>query len=178
MDKLVSLVPEIYYDLIARIVPSSILCFVLSWSAKTELSSPKDLGSAAMIGLLLIVGYALGLVLDMLAGTLLNWPNRGIFWVFGQFTEKENVWQVDVWHVIASESNAARASHLRKMMAERAMLRNLVVLSIAVWLLGGWPMSVLSAGINASAIVVLVLAYYRMEFWVRYGAVTRNGAAT
>jgi len=173
MDKLVSLVPEIYYDLIGRIVPGSILCFLLSWSVKTELSSLKDLvGGAPMIALVLVVGYAMGLVLDMLAGTLLNWPNRGVFWVFGQLTEKQNVWQVNVWQVIASESNAERASKLRKMMAERALLRNLLVLSIALWLLGGWPMSNLPAGINATAVIVLVLVYYRMEFWVRYDAVS------
>ena len=71
-----------------------------------------------MIALVLVVGYAIGLVLDMLAGTLLRWPNRVIFCVFRHRTKKQEVkkaWKVDVWQVIESEANEARASKLTKM---------------------------------------------------------------
>jgi hypothetical protein len=175
MDKLASLVPEIYYDLIGRIVPGLILCLVLFWNLRTELSFLKELGGGTVIAFVLLLGYAMGLILDLLAGMFLYRPNRIIFWALAKFAAKNNVWQVHVWQVIARQSDEARASHLRKMMAERAALRNLTVLSIALWLLGGWPMSRLPSAISTAAVIALVLAYYRMEFWVRYEAMSLNG---
>jgi len=174
MDKLASLVPEVYYDLIGRIVPGAILCFVLYSTFATELSFIKDFDGASKFALVFIVAYAMGLVQDMLAGTFLHWTNQAVFWIFRQFTKKPNIWKVNVWQVIAGETNDARASKLRKMMAERAMLRNILVLSIALWPLGCWPMSILHVGANATIIVILILVYYRMEFWVRYDAVNGN----
>jgi uncharacterized membrane protein len=58
VDKLVSLIPEIYYDLIGRIVPGSILCFVVSWL--TEFSSQEELTAAVAVITLLVVSYAAG----------------------------------------------------------------------------------------------------------------------
>ena len=77
MEKLASLVPEVYYDLIGRVVPGSLLYLALAWSVPSLNHEPS-------IALVLLVGYTMGLVLDTLAGALLAWPNRYIiFRVFG-----------------------------------------------------------------------------------------------
>lgn len=175
MDKLASLVPEIYYDLIARVVPGSVLCVILAVSVNVELAPLQLLGGALLSALALLISYATGFVLDIFSGALLEWPNRGIFWVLGRVS---SAWQTDVWEAIANETSGAHAAKLTKMMAERALLRSLMVLSVALWLLESWPMGNLSTQTKAALVIVIVLVYYRMEFWVRFAAERGKRAAT
>jgi hypothetical protein len=38
MDKLTDLIPEFYYDLIARVTPGALLCAALVWSVRQRLA--------------------------------------------------------------------------------------------------------------------------------------------
>ena len=97
-------------------------------------------------------------------------PVSGVLiWLFGE------VWETKVWDEIAKEKKEARYSKLTKMMAERAMLRNLMVLLLLLSVLGPFgfqPMASLPVWISALAVVALVVAYYRMDFLCR---LTANG---
>lgn len=172
MDNLNSLIPEFYYDLICRIVPGVILCFIFGWSVQDNLVPLGELSGAILAPLAFVLSYATGFVLDIFSGSILRFPNWMFFKGLSRITrrDKRMVWETNVWQVILSVEDDAHRSKLKKMMAERAVLRNLLVLSVVVWLSGSWPMSCMKWEHNTVIVLVLCGVYYQMEFWVKRDA--------
>ena len=120
-----SAIPEIYYDLIARIVPGTIALGVYGWG---EINKGFDLGK---LSLGLIFSYMTGLMLNLLAEQ---------FWHFILFRWRSKLWKSakarktdgELWLWIRSIPLIDRNLYT-KMMAEKSLFASLTVGSLIMF---------------------------------------------
>ena len=117
-----SAIPEIYYDLIARIVPGALFLSVYGWK---EIDKTFD---AAKISFALVLSYLIGLVLNLLAGR---------FWHFAFFKRREKLGKRaqtvrsdgELWLWIRNLPLVDRNLYT-KMMAEKMLFSSLSIASL------------------------------------------------
>lgn len=113
MDKLLELIPEFYYDLIARITPGTILIVVVipfsSWQQFLE----KDSLPISVVLLFLISSYIIGFLVDAFSVTV-EGLIEPLFWKTTIFEELDRI------------ANEDSAKHLTKLVAELTLLRVLL----------------------------------------------------
>lgn len=114
MDRLLELIPEFYYDLIARITPGAILIVVVipfdNWKRFIE----KDGSPISVILLFLISSYIIGFLIDAFSVTVEGFIER-------YFLDTTTIFEA--LDGIANESSAKR---LTKLVAELTLLRVLL----------------------------------------------------
>jgi hypothetical protein len=176
-DKLGSLIPDFFYDVIGRVTPGAILLGAIAWDSRLALAPLKEISAALVVPLVLLFSYAIGIIIDIACGGTIGLLSWYIFRALHHITAKD-VWGTDVWQVARESNDPHHASVLKKMMAERSLLRSLVALWIALWVFDFSLLAQLSFMVKASALVGLLFVYYRMEFSSRFEAsreVTRAG---
>ena len=160
MDKLTDLIPEFYYDLIARVTPGALLCAALVWSVRQRL---------AVAELDPVIGLPLGLLASYLAGFLLDTASaltlgRVAPYLFRALGKRFSIWQVDVWkHINETRSDGHRAK-LVKMMAERAMARSLVTLVTVMWISDLAPMPGFTALAKVGLLIGVIACWIQAEY--------------
>jgi hypothetical protein len=165
-----SVIPSVYYDLIARIGPGVPLVILLAWDSKNELSWLEDvLGSAGVILLVIMAGYLVGLLLTPASGVLCAIPiliirqfmRRAIglsdyrFWdilgVSGKISDRTDA--VGLWNKDAGLT-------LAKMSAEAILCQNLLfglLLAVLAHQLGFLGLSTLGSIATETKVLVAVL---------------------
>ena len=121
-DGIWSLIPQIYYDLIARIIPGIILITIFIIFLGCPCLS-KTIDYKIIIGFVLILSYGMGFVLEIACN---------IIW--DEFICNEKSFKSDkkLWRWIR---NSDKSILLTKMMAEKAMFRSMVLISIIAFFL-------------------------------------------
>lgn len=134
LAKFAGLVPQVYYDLIARVVPGAVACLLYGYAfaAKLRMFSSYDTVTGILFGF--VLAYVIGIVLDLLSEGLFGavFSSDGLFRRrFHSVMSDEEVWkrlddkEEGVGHPQWSE---AEKSVLIKMMAERSLMRVLLLL--------------------------------------------------
>jgi hypothetical protein len=160
MDKLSELIPEFYYDLIARVTPGAVLCATLAWSVHQRVPIDK-LDPVIGLPLALLVSYLAGFLLDSVSAMTLG---RIAGHIFEKLGTRFPVWRIDVWkHINEATANSDRAK-LTKMMAERAMARSLVALIGGMWLFSLGPVSNFAVLANVGLLLVLIACWVQAEY--------------
>jgi hypothetical protein len=80
MDKILALIPEVYYDIIARILPGIIFVLVVIPSNLWEVMSQKDILTNSALLLFLVSGYICGFVLDACSASVEAIWDKGRLW--------------------------------------------------------------------------------------------------
>jgi len=164
LDKLNALIPEFFYDLIGRICPGAVLCLAVGWDVRSDLTCFKELGGGVLTLLAFLLSYVAGFCLDTFSGMTVGNCYRG--WVFPLLHRwrKQDVYNTDVWQVIRDSRDNETKAVLTKMMAERTMLRSLLVSWIGLWVVGSSLLVPLHVATRIVVLIVLLSISYRGEF--------------
>ena len=163
-DTLSALIQEFFYDLIGRISPGALLCLAVGWDVRNDLIPFKDLGGGVLTLLAFFLSYVAGFCLDIFSGLTVGNCYRWCVFPLLHWLSKKDVYDTDVWQVIRGARDNERKAVLTKMMAERAMVRNLVVLWIGLWVFGSSLLLSLHFATKAVLLITLVAISYRVEF--------------
>ena len=168
MDRFSSLVPEFFYDIIARVIPGVVAVAVVALAIG---DASVELSAALLLPLAAIVSYLAGFLLDVGSSILFRVPNRLAFRLLRRIT-KHPAWDVSVWDVIRSHGEADGAAILLKLVAEQTMLRNLSVLMGLSLLADVSMLEPVPVWQQVGVWFVFVLLYYRAEFKTRTNVLT------
>jgi hypothetical protein len=173
MDKFADLLPEFFYDLIARITPGAVLCAALAWNVRQRVPV-TELDPVIGFPVALMASYLAGFLLDTVSAMTLG----GFAWLIIQIFKKLGtrfkrvktplkVWQIDVRkHINASLSERYRPKFI-KVLAEKVMARSLVTLVAGMWISYLAPMAGFSVLAKASLLLGLVACWGKAEFNLR-----------
>src|SRR4029453_1207728 len=173
MDKFSDLLPEFFYDLIARITPGAVLCAALAWNVRQRVPV-TELDPVIGFPVALMASYLAGFLLDTVSAMTLG----GFAWLIIQIFKKLGtrfkrvktplkVWQIDVRkHINASLSERYRPKFI-KVLAEKVMARSLVTLVAGMWISYLAPMAGFSVLAKASLLLGLVACWGKAEFNLR-----------
>lgn len=169
MDKLGELIPNLFYDLIARICPGSLFSAVLLLDPRSQALTLNQLQPAILTLLFFIISYVVGFLLDICSESISYGLNIAISKSFYRYANKD-VWALDVWEVMTKHGYHEDSSYvlfLRKCIAELALFRSLCL----AWLLFlALDVSVLN-GVDflykLFTLAILVFAIFRRELSVR-----------
>ena len=133
MEKLAALVPELYYDLIGRVVPGTIcvVFFVVVFLAPLRDILPHD--GAMITALALVMAYAAGLVLDAVSGLTIGPANellrRSMMYLpVLRSRSARTLDALDPWAFMRGRAPADASAVVGKILAERTCLRSLALL--------------------------------------------------
>ncbi len=171
MDKVGSLVPEFYYDLIARMAPGVVLCIALGWDGREKLLPLMEASPAIVAALATVICYVIGFLLDVLAARTLGKVNRIVFGMLKKLKPEKAEWDIDVWKLIRStDKDTELRLVLLKVMAERTMLRSFVLIWMALWYLEPSFLVPLNFLTKAAVWFFLMFEYSKSEFGTRRDA--------
>lgn len=164
MDKISSLVPQFYYDLIGRVVPGAFFCCAVVWKFRAELEPIYKLNPVILTSLALIAAYTAGFFLESVAAAFLDFARlrSALQFLKNRFNIPEvTLWQVKRMSLIPPSNDA-----LLKLKGERTMIRGFCVVWILFWLppidlLSSLPLFVMVVGLAA-----LALLYYRWTCYI------------
>lgn len=160
------LVPEVYFDLIARIVPGGVTLVAMTVN-RTFVESPLALGKAGLVLVGLLCAYALGLVLDVF-GDLVG---TGITLLWNETTETTKARTIrsnlEVCQDIDALGDRRLASVLTKLMAEKVLTRSLCLLSILLVVPGITAISGIAPWMNLASAGLCGALTMRIEYHLR-----------
>ena len=170
MGSFESLVPEFYYDLIARITPGALALVVLGQSADpSSLDRILAVGSALLLPLAVLSAYVVGFLLQAIS----SWVSRVVAALvrsLGRKSGEIELWRVDPWLTVRSAAPQLDASVLLKALAERTMMRSIMILAVLLVVLDA-PMVRGVGGVGRiSGIVFLIAVNWRAEVTARWTA--------
>lgn len=167
--------PEFFYDLIARIAPGAVLCAALAWNVRQRVPV-TELDPVIGFPFALMASYLAGFLLDTVSAMTLGGFASLIIKTFVKLgtrfpklvkTTQLEVWQSDVReHINASLSERHRARFI-KVLAESVMARSLVTLVAGLWISYLAPMAGFSVLAKASLLLGLVACWGKAEFNLR-----------
>jgi hypothetical protein len=167
--------PEFFYDLIARIAPGAVLCAALAWNVRQRVPV-TELDPVIGFPFALMASYLAGFLLDTVSAMTLGWFASLIIKKFAKLgtrfskrvkTTLLEIWQSDVReHINAGLSERHRA-RLIKVLAESVMARSLVTLVAGMWISYLAPMAGFSVQAKASLLLGLVACWGKAEFNLR-----------
>ena len=130
LKEIASVLPEFHFDVLARVVPGVLTVALYGWE-KTQLTS-----SFASVSLVLVLGYVIGITIDVLSDMILGKPllfiGKLLSPIFKRLTY-ENVRPIRNDQRLWGDLRRAGDSQylvLTKMMAEKAMLRGAILIAI------------------------------------------------
>ncbi len=170
LEKLAGLVPEIYYDLIARLIPGSFALVAIGSHFREKLAPLAHLNEALLTLLALAATYALGFLLDIAAGIVLNQiANPLIRKSLSRFrnAESRKLDDVEPWDTVREMANQSAAAVIGKMLAEESFLRNASVLYLIFWLVRFDPVSSMPACTNLLILIAFLAVQYYWGHLVR-----------
>jgi hypothetical protein len=155
MKELSDIVPQFYYDLIARVASGAIAAIVLAAAYGHYFPWLDQLGAAGLAATALVASYLFGLILDLSSEFLLSGIGRGIVRILKKLPTREKKrstrnwqWPTDseLWNTLGdfeqkdSSWVQSQVPVLRKMMAERTLLRvAFLELALFVPTFYAWP---------------------------------------
>jgi hypothetical protein len=164
-----SIIPEFYYDLIARITPGALLCLAVLWDYRVELAPLLALGAVVYTAIGLMAAYTVGLLIDVLTGIVFDIIFLGLRNVARCLANKPEaqkpvpkwieVWKTDTSQVMSKLDDLQKMGALIKLHGERDLLEALCF----IWIVLGFllhPSSIMSgfsAFTKIGIAVVLVL---------------------
>jgi hypothetical protein len=161
MDRLLELIPEFYYDLIARITPGAILIAVVipfsSWQQFLE----KDSLPISVILLFLISSYIIGFLIDAFSVTIEGFIEHYILSI------KTTIFEA--LDEIANESNAKR---LTKLVAELTLLR--VLLTGWVIIGSSWRFPIFRFPFCCNWFFYLIILVFLLTAYLKWYTCTRK----
>ena len=155
------LVPEVYFDLIARMVPGIIAMIVIAIDpgvTKHIATFEPLFGKAGLFLISLLVSYAVGLVFDV-AGEAIS---EDIIWIIKKISKLKIRNSMQLHNQVKTRSEPNLAPIFLKIMAERIVFRSLLLLTI----LTNWFSSFFS-GVVLPLSAAFLLLLIHMEFYVR-----------
>lgn len=131
MEKLSDIVPQFYYDLIARVTPGAIACiFLWAWFREYVLW-PNEFGAAGVLVTAFVVSYFFGLIFDLSSELLLS--RIACIWNKCSTEHQLNWWSDSaLWSKLVKLQKTgspwvrSQLPVLTKMMAERSLLRGAI----------------------------------------------------
>jgi hypothetical protein len=175
MGKLAALVPELYYDLIARLVPGGIGLVLVSASLPPALLEKLPGNEPATI-LAVVAAYAMGLLLDAGSGITIGPINALVrrAWAFVPILRNRPVRaldDLDPWAFMRGGAKPSASAVVGKLVAERTCLHSFTFLCAVGWLTDSLRVGVI--GTLGSAVVTtgVAVAQYRWDYLAR---VTRS----
>lgn len=156
------IVPEFYFDIIARITPGVIATAPYIWNDIT-LDPNLLLG-----GVGLVISYFVGLILDKISDRLLTPSLRKLL-----FLSTNSVWRNfrhikdwEIWVWIHTDVSGLKSALLKKMMAERIAIRS-IFFTFLIWLVPCLTPSVMvdhwSPLVIASVALILIYAHQKAD---------------
>jgi hypothetical protein len=163
-EKLGQIVPELFFDVIARVVPGTAFLMVCLWHRTDE-----KLDFTTTLGVL-FVAYTIGITVDVLSSVITSFLEPRIKFVWPSYVPDS-----EIWEPIFAKAGS-RHSRCLKMMAEQAMFRTSLFLSIVFFFwrppafaeLNYYPLYV------ASCSIALLICYARMHWVVACEVKSRN----
>lgn len=168
MQSIGSLIPTIFYDLIARICPGILFFFIVVSDSRVQPFISKLPDETSVI-LLVVSGYVVGFLLDVVtqAGAYLF---DGLLSYVAFNLTKRSIWALDVWEVIENMEDTGHSMRMRKYMAELSLFRVLSASWLILWILQVSFVSNLTFTLNFSLLIILLCACYCRDLIARRSA--------
>lgn len=124
IEKALSVVPEVYFDLIARLIPGSIawLIFTNLFDKINPFEQLKDFNVAVLI---LVASYIIGFTADTVSFSLTYYLHK--------LLEPKIISHKRKWEIVSSLSNDSHITIITKMSAENILCRSLGLIFIFFW---------------------------------------------
>jgi len=175
MEKLAALVPELYYDLIARLVPGGIGVVLFAASVPPPLRDKLPKEPATILAV--VAAYTMGLLLDAASSLTIGPMNALVRWAWGfvpilRRRRARDLDAVDPWGFMRGGAKPSASGVVGKLLAERTCLRSFTLLWPVAWLTNALPIGNISALGSAVVTTGLALAQYRWDYLARATAET------
>lgn len=166
MNKIKELIPEFFYDLIARITPGSILLVAVCWHWQVSPMTLKRFEGTILVALALIASYVLGFFLDHISYMLIYFPDRLVKRILlKRASGSSSKWKVDTWEVLRSTKDDSDTVVLLKMTAERVMIRSVMM----IWVISCFlevPPSDLDIRYKVGVLFVFIGSLYLKDYYL------------
>jgi hypothetical protein len=168
LAKVADLVPQFYFDLIGRVAPGAVACVLYGFAIGVDVVALSHLGTGTIVLAGFVLSYVVGLILDLLS--------EGILKVLASFTSikpDKKLWdEIEEKKKESTESllSAPQKTLLTKMMAERSLMRVLVVVSVPFAI--DWPIrgslfpddkAAILGPVAVTAIAVLLISSFILD---------------
>jgi hypothetical protein len=146
-ERVASVVPSVYYDLIARVLPGAATIAGVMWASRAtplNLTSVTGLGEASLLLAVAGAAYVVGLLITPLGSFLCELPLR----ILGSRVPSVRDFSSQVlWKRIrkVEQADPAFGATLAKMAAEVTLCQNLVAAVVVMWVIPGGRLSALQA---------------------------------
>jgi hypothetical protein len=129
LEKAAGIVPTLYYDIIARIIPGVAFLLALSWKQQTELSNWIKVGSWSVV-LFIFLAYLAGMLLTAV-GLVFDFA---WYWLSTRLNWLWSPWDIGLKIDELFRRNASVGNSVLKMYAETTMFENLLAAIAICWL--------------------------------------------
>jgi hypothetical protein len=168
-----SIIPEFYYDLIARITPGALLCLAVLWDYQVKLAPLLALGAVVYTAIGLMAAYTVGLLIDVFAGIVFDTIFLGLRSVARCLANKPclakkpeaqkpvlkklkkwiEVWKIDTSQVTNKLDDPQKMGALIKLQGERDLLEALCF----IWIVLGFLLHPIMSGFSAFTKIVIAV---------------------
>lgn len=169
MDKLGELIPNLFYDLIARICPGILFSVFLLLDPRFQQFMHNQLQPTVLTLLFFVVSYVIGFLLDICAESGAYALNLAISNFILRITNKD-IWALDIWEVMTKHGYHEDNSYtlfLRKCIAELALFRSLLLAWLLLWLFEFSLLDGIKNPYKFLGLVILGFAVFRREISAR-----------
>lgn len=169
MDKLGELIPNLFYDLIARICPGILFSAFISLDSRFQFLKLSQVQPTILVVLFFVGSYIIGFLIDIVAESAAYSVNLAICYSIRHFIKKD-VWTLDTWEVMAKydyQEDSRYTLFIRKCLAELALFRSLFFAWLLLWLFQASLLNSISSFQRLLVFAILGFAVFRRELSTR-----------
>ncbi len=162
VEGVLGLVPEVYFDLIARVVPGVLVIVAISVDADFTGGLP-DVGKFGLVLIGLLCAYAVGFVFDVAGDTI----SDALILLWNATRHLKVRRSLEICRTIDGIDDQRLAPVLTKLMAEKVLVRSLCLLSITALAFPAWPAQTDLWWAKLLSAAVFGILVIRMEYHLR-----------
>lgn len=172
MEKLEALVPELYYDLIVRLMPGTLAAFAIVVNCPTLAVPLRNTNGVVVSIVALTAAYTLGMLLQVVSGATLDPLSEGVRWIAARVPFlRSSRWrtfdQIDARQIMRSLEGRGGAHVIGKIRAERSFLRSLTLLCLLLWFFCAEPFCAIPLSMRALLTGILFFGQYQWDYLSR-----------
>ncbi len=167
------LVPEVYFDLIARVVPGVVAAVAIVGGVAVS-GALQEIGKIGLVLIGLLGAYAVGLVLDVAGDTI----SENLISVWNATSQRKVRKNLELCQRIDQIDDRHLAALFTKLMAERVLVRSLSLLSLLALAFPAWPAATVPWSAKLISAAVFGLLAIRLEYHLRVRMSATSSAPT
>jgi hypothetical protein len=172
MENFEALVPELYYDLIVRLMPGTLAAYAIVVNRPTLAAPLRNTNGVVVMMVALTAAYTLGMLLQAASGATLDPLSKGVCWIAARAPVlRTSRWrafdQIDARQIMRSFEGRGGAHVIGKMRAERSFLRSLTLLCPLLWVFSAEPVCAIPVWMRLLLTGLLFVWQYQWDYLSR-----------